>query len=394
MQHISTTPFGARPVSAGLLASQALAQAPALSSHNDKWQLFDDLRTARLAFGLTDRDLGVLNALLTFLPDRAMKDQDSLMVFPSNAALTDRAHGMAESTLRRHLAALVQAGIIARHDSPNGKRYARRDRGGQIAHAFGFSLRPLLARAPEIAQAAEVARDAAHARRLQREALVLHLRDGAKLLAYAEELGLVPNESPLPQIAANLRRALRRVLSVEEMAELMQDAQDLLNAVNGLLMMTVKTEEMHGNDVENGRHHQNSKTDSYESEPCPEKGRTTIEVAPDADPVRLPLALVVKACPDIETFGQVQIRQWPQLVSAAGQVRGMMGISHDAWTEAVRVMGAEVAAVTVAAILQKGRAVNQPGAYLRSLTLKAAGGGFSPGPMIMALLSPANSHAA
>jgi replication initiation protein RepC len=323
-----------------------------------------------------------------------LKDQEGLMVFPSNAALSDRAHGMAESTLRRHLAALVEAGMIARHDSPNGKRYARRDRAGKIAHAFGFSLRPFLARAAEIAQAADAARDAAHARRMQREALVLRLRDGAKLLAYAEDLGLVPTESPLPRITVDLRRALRRNLSFEEMASLTQDAEDLLDAVNNLLNAVVKTENLHGNDGDIERHHHNSKTDSYESEPCPETGRARVEVPPDSSPVRLPLALVIKACPDIETFGQVQVRQWPQLVAAAGQVRGMMGISSDAWAEAMRVMGPDVAAVTVAAILQKGRAVNQPGAYLRSLTAKAAGGVFSPGPMIMALLSPANSHAA
>ncbi|MGO7830461.1 helix-turn-helix domain-containing protein, partial [Rhizobium johnstonii] len=30
-------------------------------------------------------------------------------------------------------------------DSPNGKRYARRDRAGDIGEAFGFSVAPLLA---------------------------------------------------------------------------------------------------------------------------------------------------------------------------------------------------------------------------------------------------------
>ena len=47
------------------------------------------------------------------------------------------------------------AGLIQRKDSPNGKRYARRDKGGDIEQAFGFDLSPLLARAVELAGLAQ-----------------------------------------------------------------------------------------------------------------------------------------------------------------------------------------------------------------------------------------------
>lgn len=126
MEQISATPFGRRAVDCGLLAAQRLAEAPAPLESIDKWQLFDALRTARAAYGIGDRDLTVLNALLSFLPRRDLSDEGGLIVFPSNATLGARAHGMAESTLRRHIARLVGAGLIARHDSPNGKRYATR----------------------------------------------------------------------------------------------------------------------------------------------------------------------------------------------------------------------------------------------------------------------------
>lgn len=49
-------------------------------------------------------------------------------------------------------------------------------------------------------------------------------------------------------------------------------------------------------------------------------------------------------------------------------------------------MGVATASVTLAAILQKGAAIARPGGYLRALSARAARGGFSPGPMIMALL--------
>ncbi len=86
----------------------------------------------------------MLHALLSFhqetaltLPQRDPKSESEdnsagagVVVFPSNRELSIRAHGMAPATLRRHLASLVEAGLIIRRDSPNGKRFARR---GQLS---------------------------------------------------------------------------------------------------------------------------------------------------------------------------------------------------------------------------------------------------------------------
>lgn len=63
----------------------------------------------------------------------------------------------------------------------------------------------------------------------------------------------------------------------------------------------------------------------------------------------------------------------------------MMGITPSAWEEAMHVMGPEVAAITVAAMLQRFDRITNPGGYLRAFSAKAATGGFSPGPMVMAL---------
>ena len=94
------------------------------------------------------------NALLTFHPETVLTGDD-LIVFPSNEQIALRAHGMPSSTMRRHLALLVDAGLIIRRDSPNGKRYARKGRDGAVSQAFGFDLSPLVARAAEIEGLAE-----------------------------------------------------------------------------------------------------------------------------------------------------------------------------------------------------------------------------------------------
>lgn len=67
--------------------------------------------SGRQRFSLSDRDLTVLNALLSFHKGTSLSDNANLVVFPSNRALGERAHGMAESTLRRHLAVLVRSGL-------------------------------------------------------------------------------------------------------------------------------------------------------------------------------------------------------------------------------------------------------------------------------------------
>lgn len=368
-------------MTAGLLTHQHLAEAPAPSDALSKWTILKDLTAARAAFGISDRTLSVLNALVSFHHSPSLADGDDTIVFPSNRALSERSHGMAESTLRRHLGALVEAGLILRHDSPNGKRYAVRGQGGAVSRAFGFDLRPLLVRAAEIAAAAQAAREAAERLRCLRERAVLHLRDVAKLIAYAQSEGLCGEWASLETRLRDAQSRLRRKPEAGYLSELCKTAEALREDVEAHLNLT-ETEETSGNAVENERHFQDSNRITIESEPCKEKQEASVE---PAEP-RLPLHLVLKACPDILDFASHGIRHWHQLVATAEHVRPMMGISRDAWANCKQQMGAETAAIAVAGILQRGPEIERPGGYLRALGEKAEKRAFSPGPMIMALL--------
>jgi replication initiation protein RepC len=168
-------------MSFGVLATQFAAQKNKKTEAVDKWKLYRSVCEARPLLGVTDRSLAVLNALLSFYPKNELSSEAGLVVFPSNTQLSLRAHGMAEQTLRRHLSALVEAGLIIRKDSPNGKRYARKHRGGEISEAYGFSLAPLLARKSEIEELAErIVRERLDLQRL-RENISLCRRDIQKL---------------------------------------------------------------------------------------------------------------------------------------------------------------------------------------------------------------------
>lgn len=96
--------------------------------------------------------------------------------------------------------------------------------------------------------------------------------------------------------------------------------------------------------------------------------------------------MVLEACPDIADYAKGGIGSWRDLITTAGLARAALGISADAWREAQETMGPGDAAVIIAAILQKGEAINSPGGYLRALSAKARAKEFSIGPVLMALL--------
>lgn len=380
-----------------------MLDAPLPQLARDKWAVMRDLTVARAAFGVSDRDLAVLNALLSFHPHPTLAEGDGTIVFPSNASLSERAHGMPESTLRRHLAALVKSGLVIRHDSPNGKRYARRA-GEQLQVAFGFDLRPLLLREAEIAQAAQAAREAQARYKALREAVVLILRDVAQLIEYGRE-AVSANWDALSDMLALMNREMRRKLGLEEMTNMHLRANDLREKAKTFIPKE-KTEDMSGKDVNTERHIQDSNINLYESEsskkmkeaagsPLPSSldDLDPSEPEKEAEAPKLPLWLVLQACPDARDYSPEPIRSWDDLIARAEFVHPMMGISPSAWAEAARHMGATNAAITVLAMLQRSEQIHNPGGYLRALSGKAADGGFSPGPMVMALMQTRNAQA-
>ena len=108
-----------------------------------------------------------------------------------------------------------------------------------------------------------------------------------------------------------------------------------------------------------------------------------------------PLGMVLQACPDIVDYGKGgKISCWRDLIDASATVRSALGVSPDAWSQALEVLGEHDASIVIAAILQRGEEIKSAGGYLRVLTTKARAGEFSLGPVLMALLRSKASKAA
>lgn len=408
MDYTPVSPFR-RTLDAVILKHQARTHTELPPSGVNKWEALRELSAAREAFGLTDRDMTVLQALVSFHQATILGGNDTdLVVHPSNNSICERLNGMPASTMRRHLGRLVHAGVVIRRDSPNGKRYARRF--GEEKIVYGFDLTPLVARFEEFCEAAETVRAEAEAFKRLREAVSLMRRDLASLSVYGEEIRPdMPLWTQMSDLAALTARELRRKLQLSDLEKIEAVLRDALDRARNILE-PVGTENMSTNESQDEQHYQNSNKDSYDSELSQElaKGggvsapdlpdRLTRakdddsdkeELAPPEPEIRmpnLPLGLVLRSCREILTYFDGPIRHWHEFVRAAEMVRPMMGISPSAWDEAKRHMGPVEAAVVLAAMLERVNDIRSPGGYLRSLSAKAAAGEFSSGPMVMALM--------
>ncbi|MBZ9772290.1 plasmid replication protein RepC [Mesorhizobium sp. CO1-1-8] len=395
--HIATTPFGRRPMTLGQISTQASAKHVGQDAKVSKWQVFRDIREAKEALGATDRALAILNALLTFHREEELTGDGTLIVFPSNEQLVRRANGMPPSTLRRHIAVLVETGLVIRRDSPNGKRFARKGQGGEIEQAYGFDLSPILARAEEFRQLADAVQVERKAFRLVKERLTICRRDVVKMIAAGVNESVPANwggfQGRYDAIVGRLpRTAPRQVLE-----GIAGELEDLWVDVHQTLESFVESQNPDANESHFERHIQNSNTDSNPTGETRQGFREKHEAGGTAErfanvrdlPKReLPLGMVLSACPEIVPYaGGGQIRTWRDLAAAADRARPSMGVSPTAWQEASEAMGSQTAAIVLAAILQRADHIRSSGGYLRDLTERARAQKFSVWPMITALLN-------
>lgn len=376
------------------------AQNPELQNRQgrgvNRWVIYKQLCVAKSALDLNDRCLAVLSSLLSFLPDDDINEKNGLVVFPSNRQLSLRAHGMPESTLRRHLASLVEAGIIARKDSPTRKRYAHKDREGSVELAFGFSFAPLLDRASEIAGIADkILAEQKALKRLRDEVSVMR-REIALAFSENADASADPSEG-LEGLFVRFRAVvdgIPRRASLDELAIIKANLEAIGEELAIALKNMAIVPEMSGSVAQYERQHNESLPESlFESQ-----NSQKIDLkAPSSEPVvpsilkskssarvlpAISLDQVLRTCPDIREYGAHGVSTWRELHDASRIVSGFLGISQSAYRDAVSFMGAEAASTAIAWILQKLATINSPGGYLRSLTQKARGGGFSIGQLL------------
>ncbi|MCV9910254.1 plasmid replication protein RepC [Brucella sp. HL-2] len=377
-----TSAFCGRTIT--LAQMQAQSSTPSVNTSINRWSVYKQLCIAKTQFGVNDRCLAVLSSLLSFYPSNEISHKTGLVVFPSNRQLALRAHGMPESTLRRHIAALVNAGLILRRDSPNGKRYAYKDRAGEVEEAFGFSFQPLLERADEIAKAAQSIQAQALALKRTREQITLLRREIAQLFLAAEMEGNASSlQADNDQFRAIIERLPRRATGLE-----LSQALERLSALHTKLSTTLNllhnNDQLSASDDQIERHYKESLTESsFESSLCNlsdlrstsvQKLRSSSHLEKSQSSEAFSLDMVLRACPDIREYAARGIACWRDLVDITRGVASFLGISDSAYQEAFTLMGRECVSALIAWILQRGSQIKSAGGYMRSLTTKIRSG--------------------
>ncbi len=364
MKHASQTEFG-RPESF-------------VPASVDKWELLSALTAAAPDFNISHRTLGVLRALMTFLPDRAIPaGAGNAVVYPSNRTLSERLNGMPESTLRRHMARLVELGLVNRQDSANRKRFARR-MGQGVEVAFGFDLSPLNGHAEQIFFAAQ----AAH----QRTERIRALRDQ---IAAARQFLLETGQGICTDLLENARLILRRKVGENDLAALaaqLEEALTLHRPVENTAESVFANVKMSGTDSQNERHIQYSSEKDIDSEEAKiVSGGKFGQTVNTED-----LNRILTACSEFRQYHPNRVSDWRELIGIAEKLAPMIGIDELVFHDARQSMGAKAATTSVLCILERLADIRNPGAYLRRLAQKARAGRFSCEPMLKALHNRGN----
>lgn len=325
----------------------------------DRFALMDALRRAAPSLPFGPSVIATVDALLSCLPPKRNHD----VVFASNATLVMRRNGISDRTLRRHLADLVDAGMVRRVDSPNGKRYARHDRTAGTVLRFGLDLSPLFALFDRLAALAEAERQTAER--------VAYLR--CKLRA-AIATGLA--DAPLREEAS---RALRRKLAVAELERWLDRLTDAATAVETRNEGAADASDMSASNGQNVRHQRKSKKENTEER----------EQAPDATAQMVTPDELAHACPQATALLTEDMRSERDVVSHARRLAPMIGIDGACYDAAEARHGPVGAALTVWGLLEMLDRVQKPAAYFRAITTGPRSIGFDPATMIARLLARA-----
>ena len=405
---------GWRKPTPGLGIAEQLAQAGEQLAVPKK-RAFVAVKRVVAHIGLKAGDMLLLDTLGAFTQAQDWEEGQRPIVWASNAYLMEQT-GFSLSALKRHARRLAEIGVISFKDSPNGKRWGRRDAEGRIIEAYGFDLSPLSARVEEFeALHAELVAERALCQRLKRQITVARRMIRARIEAAVSSALRGPWTQFASLFEELLDRLPRRHEASEQLARLLAWFQELQECVEATYLKATevaepvedtretkeqvpeKTQEMNPREVISGPHI----LTTNQLDPVTRNSSENEEIAgvvPNARPedqvdraleewvaevrkkrAALDLPTVMQACPEFASWARNMggfLKDWGDLHRVAGQLRPMIGVSEHAWNVAQDHLGKQAATAALALVFEKHCAgeVSSPGGYLRGMVEKAGAG--------------------
>jgi len=405
---------GWRKPTPGLGVAEQLAQAGERVAV-PKTRAFVAVKRVGAHIGLKAGDMMLLDTLGAFTQAQDWEEGRRPIVWASNAYLMEQT-GFSLSALKRHARRLAEAGAIAFKDSPNGKRWGKRDVEGVIVEAYGFDLSPLSARVDEFEQLhGHLQAERELCQRLKRQITVARRMIRARIEAAVSGALRGPWAQFTGLFEDLLGRLPRRNEGSERLIGLLSWFKELQERVEAAYLKASQTTEVVENTPQTIEHgsHKTQQMDPREviSDPhilitkqldpvisnSSEKEEAA-GVAPNAQPeervdsaledwvvevrkkrTAVDLPTIMQACPEFASWARNMggfLKDWGDLHRVAGQLRPMIGISEHAWNTAQEMMGKQVATAALVLVFEKYSAgeVASPGGYLRGMVEKAGAG--------------------
>ena len=188
-------PTGLRRLSQALLGAEKLAGGfhGLPESTTTPGQVLAAFKAAAPFLGYSARIIHAVDWFFRFTQPQDWAEGARPVVWPS-AAMQQSEWSLSATQVKALNRVLIELCLVTMKDSPNGKRYGRRNAAGAIVEAYGFDLSPLAARHHEfVAVAAHGRAERAETARLRRRATIA--RNGLRqILEAVTEYGVDDSE--------------------------------------------------------------------------------------------------------------------------------------------------------------------------------------------------------
>ncbi|GBQ08056.1 plasmid replication protein RepC [Saccharibacter floricola] len=339
------------------------------------------LRRGRHELGLTRQQVELL-CYLSSWTDHKDWSEEGIPICTAHNDDIQLEFDIGRTRVKTLLRVLAEEGWIIYRDSPNGKRYRRRNpKTGQTVYAYGFDLSPLSRRYDELRQAAQAAIERKRETKRLHHAIMTQARRIYALIDAGRDMGLGDDEAAqygTQAYALTQERGLRSDQAllnalVEKLSALVEALENRLSS-----LMVVESDPMGSPErphytTTNLKTHINVEKDvSKAAEPI-EIRSSSVDVPPHPQsPLRGFKAtpnFLLHIAPQFREFCSSSRPSQQEIIAAALMASDKLGISRHAWNQGNNVLGSYENAVAIAIIAarQTTGKIKSSGGYLRAM---------------------------
>jgi replication initiation protein RepC len=367
----------------GLLKADRMAEKfngfpKGVDSHG---QLLAAFKAAAPRLGISPRLVHAVDYLFCHTKPQDWQPESRPIVWPS-AELQEQTLGLSPTQVKETNRRLIELGLVTMKDSPNGKRYGKRDAKDRIIEAYGFDLSLFAVRHAEFVRLAqEQAAERRAMKKLRRRRTIAH-KGIIQILETAREYGFQGDEwQTRARETRDLTRALKAVQRVDEMETGVTSLERRWQAARARIEFLLGTVETDPKEPENRPHIYKYNPTNYlqedtviaanrcsGTEEAP-SSQALVPVPPGTNsqsetpqrPPRTDKGMVhgiaadelPRLAPKLRQYLRRPNPAWPDLHDAAEWLRGELGVSKSLWGEACLAMGRDLATIALGIVSTK-----------------------------------------